>query len=96
MSDQSVLLTIAVLGGTGREGKGLAYRWAKAGYRVLIGSRDDQKAVSTAAGLVQLFDGTASVVGMLNQEAAAAADIVVMAVPYAAHGEILGSIASAL
>lgn len=96
MSDQSVLLTIAVLGGTGKEGKGLAYRWAKAGYRVLIGSRDDQRAVATAAQLVQLLDGTASVVGMSNLDAADAADIVVLAVPYAAHAEILESAASGI
>jgi 8-hydroxy-5-deazaflavin:NADPH oxidoreductase len=38
MSDESLLVRIAVLGGTGKEGKGLAYRWAKAGYQVLIGS----------------------------------------------------------
>ena len=43
MTDASILLTIAVLGGTGKEGKGLAYRWAKAGYRVLIGSRTEEK-----------------------------------------------------
>ncbi len=44
MTDLPLLLTIAVLGGTGKEGKGLAYRWARAGYHVLIGSRDESKA----------------------------------------------------
>ena len=43
-----ILLTIAVLGGTGKEGKGLAYRWARAGYKVLIGSRTPEKAVHVA------------------------------------------------
>ena len=46
MSKEALLLTIAVLGGTGKEGKGLAYRWAKAGYRVLIGSRSSEAAVT--------------------------------------------------
>ena len=44
MTSESLLLTIAVLGGTGKEGKGLAYRWAKAGYKILIGSRSPEKA----------------------------------------------------
>ena len=55
MSDQSLLLTIAILGGTGKEGKGLAYRWAKAGYRVLIGSRTPEKAKATATELKTLL-----------------------------------------
>lgn len=93
MSDPSVLLAIAVLGGTGKEGKGLAYRWARAGYRVLIGSRVDHKAISAAAELVEALDGTASVVGMSNLEAAKEADIVVLTVPYPAQDEILRSIA---
>lgn len=93
MSDASVLLAIAVLGGTGKEGKGLAYRWAKAGYRILIGSRVDERAISAAAELVGALDGTASVVGMSNLEAAREADIVVVTVPYAAHSEIIRSVA---
>ncbi len=96
MSDTSVLLTIAVLGGTGKEGKGLAYRWARAGYRVLIGSRVDHKAISAAAELVESLDGKASVVGMSNLEAAKEADIVVLTVPYPAQDEILTSIAEAV
>lgn len=95
MSDPSVLLTIAVLGGTGKEGKGLAYRWAKAGYRVIIGSRLDQKAISAAAELVQALEGAASVVGMSNLEAARNADIVILTVPYGAHRKILRSVAMA-
>ncbi len=96
MSEPSILLTIAVLGGTGKEGNGLAYRWAKAGYRLIIGSRVDQKAISTAAQLVESLDGTASVVGMSNLEAARSADIVVLTVPYSAHRKTLRSIAPAL
>jgi NADPH-dependent F420 reductase len=96
MNDSSVLLTIAVLGGTGKEGKGLAYRWAKAGYRILIGSRSDDKAVTAASELIELLDGEASVVGMSNVEAARNADIVVLTVPYAAHRDTLISVVEAL
>lgn len=86
---ESLLLTIAVLGGTGKEGKGLAYRWAKAGYRVLIGSRSSEKAVTAASQIMELLEGSSSVVGMTNPEAAEQADIVVLTVPYSAHRETL-------
>ncbi len=94
--DPSILLTIAVLGGTGREGKGLAFRWAKAGYHVLVGSRTPEKAIKTAAEIVQLLDGASSTVGMSNLQAAQQANIVVLTVPYAAHRETLESVRSAL
>ena len=84
-----LMLTIAVLGGTGKEGKGLAYRWARAGYRVLIGSRSSEKAVTTASEIMSLMDGSTSIVGMDNYEAAGQANIVVLTVPYAAHRETL-------
>lgn len=96
MTDASILLTIAVLGGTGKEGKGLAYRWSKAGYRVLIGSRSEEKAIIAASEIVQLLDGAASTVGMTNLEAAQQANIVVIAVPYAAHRNTLESVKDAL
>ncbi|MBI3738033.1 MAG: NADPH-dependent F420 reductase [Chloroflexi bacterium] len=96
MSEPSILLTIAVLGGTGKEGKGLAYRWAKAGYRVLIGSRSPEKAISAAAEIIQLLDGGSSTVGMSNLEAAQQANIVVLTVPYAAHRDTLESVKDAL
>lgn len=96
MTDPSILLTIAVLGGTGKEGKGLAYRWAKAGYRVLIGSRVEEKAITAASEIVELLDGAASIVGMTNLEAAQQANIVVLAVPYAAHRDTLESVKEAL
>ncbi len=89
---EALLLTIAVLGGTGKEGKGLAYRWAKAGYRVLIGSRSSEKAVKAASEIMELLEGTSSVVGTTNQEAAAQADIAVLTVPYSAHRETLESV----
>ena len=90
------MVTIAVLGGTGKEGKGLAYRWAKAGYRVLIGSRSSEKAVTTASEIMSLFDGSTSVVGMSNLEAAQQANIVVLTVPYAAHRDTLEGVKDAL
>jgi NADPH-dependent F420 reductase len=96
MDPKPLMLTIAVLGGTGKEGKGLAYRWAKAGYQVLIGSRSAEKAVSAAAELVELLDGSGSVVGLDNQEAAQQANIVVLTVPYAAHRDTLLSVKDSL
>lgn len=86
------MLTVAVLGGTGKEGKGLAYRWAKAGYKLLIGSRTPEKAITTAAEIIELMDGSGSVVGMSNREAAEQANIVVLTVPYAAHRDTLESV----
>jgi NADPH-dependent F420 reductase len=96
MNDPSILLTIAVLGGTGKEGKGLAYRWAKAGYRVLIGSRSVEKAIAAASEIVQLLEGEGSIVGMLNLEAAQQANIAVLTVPYSAHRDTLESVKNAL
>lgn len=96
MANGSLLLTIAVLGGTGKEGKGLAYRWAKAGYRILIGSRSEEKAVKTAAEIIQLLEGSSSVVGMTNREAAQQADIVIITVPYAAHRDTLENVKDVL
>ena len=84
-----LLLTIAVLGGTGKEGKGLAYRWAKAGYKVLIGSRSPERAVSAASELMEMLEGSSSLVGASNREAAELANIVVLSVPYEAHRETL-------
>jgi len=96
MARETLLLTIAVLGGTGKEGKGLAYRWAKAGYQVLIGSRYSEKAVTIASEIMELLEGESSVVGTTNLEAAQQADIVVVTVPYAGHREILESVKDAL
>jgi NADPH-dependent F420 reductase len=89
-------ITIAILGGTGNEGKGLAYRWAKAGYRVLIGSRTPPKALDAAEEVKGRLDGKALIEGMGNLEAAQAGDIVVLTVPYKAHRATLESVESAL
>jgi NADPH-dependent F420 reductase len=96
MAKETLLLTIAVLGGTGKEGKGLAYRWAKAGYQVLIGSRYSEKAVTIASEIMELLEGESSVVGTTNLEAAQQADIIVVTVPYSGHREILESVKDAL
>jgi len=96
MAKETLLFTIAVLGGTGKEGKGLAYRWAKAGYRILIGSRYSEKAVTAASEIMELLEGESSVVGTTNQEAAKQADIIVITVPYSGHRELLESVKNAL
>jgi len=96
MEKGPLILTIAVLGGTGKEGKGLAYRWAKAGYQVLIGSRSPEKAVTAASGIIELLEGSGSVVGMSNQEAARIANIVVLTVPYSAHRDTLDGVKDSL
>jgi NADPH-dependent F420 reductase len=96
MARETLLLTIAVLGGTGKEGKGLAYRWAKAGYQVLIGSRYSEKAVTVASEIMELLEGESSVVGTTNLEAAQQADIIVVTVPYSGHREVLESVRDAL
>lgn len=72
--------TLAVLGGTGKEGSGLALRWAQAGYNVIIGSRSAERAAQSAAELNALA-GTTNVSGLGNAEAALAAPIVVLTVP---------------
>lgn len=83
---------IAILGGTGKEGRGLAYRWAKAGFPVLIGSRQLEKAQATVQELLDLLrseirnsKSEISLAGLTNLEAASQADILVLTVPYAAH-----------
>lgn len=75
---------IAVLGGTGKEGSGLALRWAHAGYPVIIGSRSADKAVDGAAEINQIL-GRDVARGTDNVTAAAEAEIVVLTVPFAAQ-----------
>jgi 8-hydroxy-5-deazaflavin:NADPH oxidoreductase len=83
--------TVAVIGGTGAEGGGLALRLAKAGLAVRIGSRNAEKA-RDAAGRIAEATGAREVSGFANPEAAAGAPIVVLTVPLAAQVEILKSI----
>jgi NADPH-dependent F420 reductase len=88
-------VNIGVLGGTGKEGGGLAYRWALAGHDVVIGSRDAGKAEAGAAELNRLLNGKAAVRGASNRSAAQA-QLVVLAVPYAAQLATADSIAAQL
>ena len=83
-------MRIAIVGGTGKEGSGLAVRWARAGHTVVIGSRDADKARTRAAELVAAGHG--AVEGGDNVAAARAADVVVLTVPYAAHGDTVRAI----
>jgi 8-hydroxy-5-deazaflavin:NADPH oxidoreductase len=96
MAATPITQTIAILGGTGKEGKGLAIRWAKAGYRVLIGSRAPDKAVTTAHEILDILGSNAFVEGTSNLSAAQTADIVVLTVPYSAHRLTLESVKGAL
>jgi 8-hydroxy-5-deazaflavin:NADPH oxidoreductase len=84
MPEPATLPVIAVIGGSGAEGSGLAVRWAKAGYRVLLGSRSLEKATAAASELNVLL-GDDRVEPLLNRDAAERADIVVLTVPYAAQ-----------
>ncbi len=83
---------ISILGGTGKEGKGLAYRWAKAGYQITIGSRLLEKALAAASDLHSLLGEGYEVSGMLNRDAALSGDLIVMTVPYSAHRDMLESV----
>ncbi len=75
--------TIAVIGGTGAEGSGLAIRWAAAGYPVIIGSRSAERAAASAAEFSALLpEGGVPLQGLDNAAATAAADVVVLSVPY--------------
>lgn len=81
--------TIGIIGGTGREGKGLAYRWAKAGHKVIIGSRSEEKALAAVQELRNLMQGAGDLTGLVNQDAVAQCDIAVLTVPYSAHASTL-------
>jgi len=83
-------LSIGVLGGTGEQGRGLATRWAHAGLRVVIGSRSAERAASVAAEIGHGATGTD------NGECARSCDVVVVAVPWDGHGELLQTLASDL
>lgn len=87
---------IAIVGGTGKEGKGLAYRWAKAGHSVIIGSRVLEKAEAAAQELNEKLAGTATVSAEVNDKAAALADVVVLTVPFSVHREMLEGLKAVL
>ena len=83
---------LAILGGTGKEGAGLAMRWALAGYDVIIGSRSEDKAKARAAEMNEELGGD-WLRGLSNAAAAEAADWIVLSVPYGAHRATLESVA---
>ena len=83
-------LVIGILGGTGDQGRGLARRFALAGHQVLIGSRSAERAEAAAQ---QLGHG---VRGLANAAAAREADVVIAAVPWEGHGELLSALAGEL
>lgn len=78
--------TIGIIGGTGKEGTGLAFRWVKAGHKVLIGSRQWEKAQKAVKAVSDLLGGEKGLLeGLENRDAAAGCEIAVITVPYAAH-----------
>lgn len=96
-------MSIAIIGGTGPEGSGLALRWAQAGETVIIGSRDPQRAAEAAAKLREKVYGAAGVPardtiisGAENKSACESAEIVVLTVPFEAQAEMLKHIKPAL
>ncbi len=95
MTEDRTLVTVAVLGGTGKEGSGLAARWALNGYHVIIGSREAEKAQSRAQELNESLGGD-YLVGMDNVSAAQNAHLVVLTVPYTAHRATLESVKAQL
>jgi hypothetical protein len=86
---------IAILGGTGPEGYGLALRWARAGENVIIGSRDAKRAQDAAA-KIKASAGDAKISGDENAAACAAADLIVVTVPFEGHAALLKQIKPAI
>ncbi len=85
-------MKVAIVGGTGKEGRGLAQRWARAGLEVFVGSRDAARAEETAAAIA----GAGRVRGGSNEWAVEQADLVVLSVPYSAHAATLAALAPRL
>jgi NADPH-dependent F420 reductase len=88
--------TIGIIGGTGREGRGLGYRWAKAGHKIIIGSRNEEKALAAVAELMERLQGVGDVSGTTNDKAVQACDIAVLTVPFSAHRDTLAGLKEAL
>jgi 8-hydroxy-5-deazaflavin:NADPH oxidoreductase len=89
-------MTIGILGGTGHQGRGLAYRLARAGQSVRIGSRDAERGSRVAADLATLPGVVPGVVTGGDNEHACAADVVIVAVPWSGHAETLRELAGPL
>jgi 8-hydroxy-5-deazaflavin:NADPH oxidoreductase len=95
MSDRSNR-AIAVIGGTGPAGTGLALRWARAGETVIIGSRDTARAQQTAEAIRKRAGASAQVSGMENSAACAASDLLVLTVPFAGQAALLKQLKPAI
>src|SRR5208282_1682443 len=80
---------IAIVGGTGPEGSGLALRWARAGESVIVGSRDAERARAAAARIAEAIGPLGSVEGADNATAVKMCDTVVLTVPFAGQAELL-------
>ncbi|MEP6644464.1 MAG: NADPH-dependent F420 reductase [Acidobacteriaceae bacterium] len=87
---------IAIIGGTGPEGSGLALRWARAGETVIIGSRDPSRAQQAADKIKQRVGAAARVSGMENSAACAAAGLLVLTVPFEVHAALLKQLKSSI
>ena len=88
--------SIAILGGTGPEGLGLARRWARAGETIIIGSRDAARAEQAAADLKKMVGDSSQLSGMENSDAAAKASVIVLTVPFSGHAGLLKQIKPAI
>jgi NADPH-dependent F420 reductase len=87
---------IAIIGGTGPAGSGLALRWARAGETVIIGSRDPARAEQTAETIRQRAGENAQVSGMENSAACAATDLLVLTVPFESQAALLKQLKPAI
>jgi NADPH-dependent F420 reductase len=87
---------IAIIGGTGPAGMGLALRWARAGENVIIGSRDSARADQTAETIRKRVGGNAQVSGMENSAACAASDLLVLTVPFEGQAALLKQLKPAI
>lgn len=90
------MFKIAVIGGTGPQGRGLAYRMALAGHTVTVGSRDASRAAEKAAEIEEKLGPDHNISGADNSSAAEAAEVVILAVPWNGHAALVTSLAPAL
>jgi NADPH-dependent F420 reductase len=94
MTEEKKTWNIGIVGGTGREGRGLAMRWARAGHSVTIGSRSAERAAERAAALSEVVG--VPIAGGTNEAVAAEAELVCLTIPYGGHGETLAALKDAL
>jgi NADPH-dependent F420 reductase len=95
-SPSTLVRPIAIIGGTGPAGMGLALRWTRAGETIIIGSRDEQRARQTAAQIKAKAGEPANITGMENAAACAAADILMLTVPFEGQAALLKQLKPAI